>query len=417
MHCRIRLISPLLTGGSWIRQFDFVSPTPWIEPSITFALLLLLPMRPLRDTSSKGKPSILIADVLAGDQGHLVDDDLFLAECLMPLAEKLEIRSSAASAANMTRRLNVKAVPLREFAILRFSPRFQITLKLLTLPCSRYQDIVLPAFELISVLLFMLCHPRKRVHLIFHNNLAPAKKKRRAFLWTFLMRLAVARAASLLVPSGYQVDYLASIYPKIDLSKVHLRPLNQMGASRFRPPLSDRSRIVLFMGPRAVDGSKPLEPLIDLIKRDTTHRYKYVLRRMETFDAETRAFLAGQPNVDLGSGYVETDEYYRLLSNASWVILTHNLLFEGKLSGVFCDAIAAGTPVIARDMPPHDECFDRFGDMGVLVDFADPAWCDRFLATDFSPRHEAFISNMAACRESCSMEAIRSVFRAALSRA
>lgn len=356
--------------------------------------------------------NILVVNPLARDRDHLIDDDLFLSECLPPLATTFEIRSSPASIANIKKTLNVRAIPLWEFKGLNRLPRLQMLGKLATLPCTGYADIVFPAFEEISTLFFMLLHPRKRVHLIFHNNISPERMDRHPLLWTLLMKKIALRATSLLVPSKFQADCLKSICPQIDSAKIFFRPLNQMGASRYRPALTARSNIIFFMGSPL--SSKPTKPLIELIKKDKDRRYKYILRRMDYLDAETRVFLESQSNVDLASGYLEPDDYYRHLSEASWVLLTHNLLFQGKLSGIFCDAVASGTPIIARDMSPHDEFFERFGNMGVLVDFEDPRWCDGFLTTDFSLQLDTFQRNMAAGRESCSMEAIRNIFHMAL---
>ena len=369
-----------------------------------------------RNTCRSG---ILIINALAADRGHMINDDLFLVECLSPFANEVEVRSSPASIANIRtgfdKHLNVKAFPIKEFGFLRCFPRLQIIFRLLTLPRPQYQDIFFPAFEEVSALLFMLLHPGKKVHLVYHNNLSPERRDRHPFLWVLFSKMVAVRAASLFVPSRFQSDCIKALCPQIDSSKIFFRPFDQISAPRPRLAWSERSQTIFFMGPPL--DRKPIKPLIELIKKDKKRHYKYVLRRMNNIDADTRAFLDAQPNVDLASGYLDTDEYNRFFREASWVITTHNLLFEGKLSGIFCDAIASGTPLITRDMSPHDEFFERFGDMGVLVDFHDSQWCERFLTADFSSKQDDFQRNMAACRESCTMEAIRKVYSAALNRA
>jgi len=361
---------------------------------------------------NKDKLNILIANFLAEDRGHLIDDDLFLVECLTPLADTIEISSSPVSINNINKHFKVKTSYIKEFNILKSFPRIRLTFKHLTLRCSRYNEIVFPAFEEVTILFFMLLHPNKRVHLIYHNNLSLERKERHPFLWALFTTMVAKRAATLLVPTRYQADLLIALSPQINSSKIFIRPLNQMAEKEFFTNLSKRQNAILFLGPSLE--RKPVEPILDLIKKDHAKKYKYILTNIDDLDAEVREYLALQSNVEIRSGYIGADEYYRLFRTVSWVITTHNHLFEGKLSGVFCDAISAGTPLVARDMSPHDEFFVRFGDMGVLVDFNDSCWCDRFLNMDFSKKIDEFQNNMKTCRISSSMAAIREVFRLAI---
>lgn len=360
------------------------------------------------------KSGILIINILAADGHHMSKDDFFLARCLEPFANVIEVRSSPSSVANIKKHLNIKAFTLRKFGFLHRFPRLQLILRLLTVRCSQYQDIFFPAFEEVSSLLFMWLHPKKKVHLIYHNNLSSERKSRSIFLWTLFSKMVALRAASLFVPSRFQSDCIKAICPRIDSSKIFFRPLDQTARPFSRIAWNERPQTIFFMGPLSVH--KPISPFINLIKQDEEHRYRYVLRAMSNLESDTRAFLEAQPNVDMASGYLDDDEYDRLFREASWIITTHNMLFEGKLSGIFCDAIAAGTPIVSRNMSPHNEFFERFGDMGILVDYDDPMWCERFLTTDFSSKQDDFQRSMSACRESCSMDAIRMVYSAALHR-
>ncbi|TFB10137.1 glycosyltransferase family 1 protein [Candidatus Marinimicrobia bacterium MT.SAG.2] len=360
------------------------------------------------------RSNILIVNALAKDRGHLINDDFFLAECLSPFASEIEVRSSSTSVENIRKRLSIRAIPIRRFGFLRRLPRIQYILRLLTVRCSGYQDIFMPAFEEVSVLIFMLLHPRKKLHLIYHNNLSIERRNKHPFLWTLFSKMVAVRAASLLVPSRHQADCIKDIYPQIDLNKIFIRPLDQIARPFSRLTWKERSQTIFFLGPLSIH--KSIEPLINLIKKDKEQCYHYVLRQIDNIDPKVRIYLDAQPNVDMASGFLDTNEYDRFFREASWIILTHNLLFEGKLSGIFCDAIAAGTPLIAYNMAPHDEFFERFGDMGLLVDYNDPQWCEQFITTDFSSKQDEFQSNMADFRKSCAIDAIRNVYRAALER-
>jgi hypothetical protein len=127
--------------------------------------------------------------------------------------------------------------------------------------------------------------------------------------------------------------------------------------------------------------------------------------------------LATYPNVEVRQSYLSQSEYQSLFDHASWVVMTHDHTFEGRLSGVFQDAIAAGTPVIAQRMSPHTDFFDQASPFGLLVNFKDPNWFAPILALKGShPNGEAYQAAMTQVRAHCGEAAIRDVFRQALSR-
>lgn len=359
-------------------------------------------------------PTLLLADMLAGNRGHLVADDLFLSECIAPLTREFLVVTSTTIAKNI-RDLGLDTwefPPRDQDAFLQRPMLFRL---MLSLPCARFNDVVFQSFEELSVLLFMLRHPFKRVHLIVTNNLRPDRLKRHPILGRFFLRLVFQRAASVIVHCQHEVTKVRELAPRLDPSRIFIKPFHQLAAPRTKLSWHEKSPTILFLGPELTH--KKVTPVVELIKRDTERRYRYVFCSMKNDMAfETQAFLEKQANVDLLFGYLEDDEYYRLFSESALIMLTHDDDFEGTLSGAFCDAIASGTPIIACDMAPHNEFFERFGKMGFLVDFDDPGWCNRVLSADLAVRYREFQENMAACRESCSMESIREVFRAVFAR-
>ena len=366
----------------------------------------------MRDPENTSEKKVLLVDTQAGDRGHLLDDDLFMTECLAPLADEIEVISSPAIVKNIETHLKVKAYPLKEYRALRRFPRIRSIFNLAGLDCSPYSDVIFQSFEEISILLFFLLHPKKRIHLIATNNISRERMNRHPVLWRFLMNATLKRASSIFVHSRFESDFIKEVCHNIDPARIFIKPFHQISFDRVRSELSGRTKNILFMGPLLA--RKPVEPLIELIKADEKRRYNYNLLRMDGIDSDSRAFFEAQPNVTIGFGYISDDEYYRHFSESMFVLMTHNHLFEGKLSGVFCDAIASGTPVIARGMAPHDEFFERFGDMGYLFDFENAGWSKNFLGTDPGLEYGGFQRNMSTCRESCSMEAIRAVFRSTL---
>ena len=356
---------------------------------------------------------VVVLDYLVGDVdeiSHLIDDDVFLSECLAGLDPQLEIKTSAGSAQNVSSKSEVRATALRSLGWLGFSSRIQQIVQLIAVRMDRdVTDVVFTVFDEISTLLFMIVHRRKRVHLIFHNNLSLERKLRQPKLYPMLMRAVVKRATSLMLCSEHQVSLLKEIYPNVQDTKIVHKPHHMIGYSRTRLPLSDRSNRLLYLGPVSV--RKPIEPVIDLIKADVDGKFRYVMKNMVGITDKQSQFLEGHPNVDFSTEFLDDDEFYEAIGSAALLISTHNRLFEGKLSGPISDAIASGTPVIASRMSPHDEMFDEFGDMGYLVDYDDVGWIDRLLSADYQSDFGAFEKHMALCRENSSMENIREIFR------
>ena len=356
---------------------------------------------------------VVVLDYLVGDVdeiSHLVDDDVFLSECLAGLDPQLEIKTSAGSAQNVSSKSEVRATALRSLGWLGFSSRIQQIVQLIAVRMDRdVTDVVFTVFDEISTLLFMIVHRRKRVHLIFHNNLSLERKLREPKLYPMLMRAVVKRATSLMLCSEHQVSLLKEIYPDVQDSKIVHKPHHMIGYSRARLPLSDRSNRLLYLGPVSV--RKPVEPVIDLIKADIDDKFRDVMKNMVGITDEQRQFLEGHSSVDISTKFLYDDEFYEAIGSAALLISTHNRLFEGKLSGPISDAIASGTPVIASRMSPHDEMFDEFGDMGYLVDYDDRGWIERILSADYKSDFGTFEQHMALCRENSSMENIREILR------
>jgi glycosyltransferase involved in cell wall biosynthesis len=275
--------------------------------------------------------------------------------------------------------------------------------------------VVFQSFEEVSTLFFMLLNPSKRVHLIVTNNLRPDRLRRHPHLGRFLVRAVMKRAASVFVHSQYEVARIRELVPAIERSKVFVKPFHQMSQPRKRLAANEKTRNVLFLGPDQLH--KKVGPVLQLMKADHAKHFHYVFCSMaRDTAARLRLELDGRLNTELAFGYVEPGDYYRRFSEARIVILTHDSDFEGALSGAFCDAIASGTPVVARLMAPHDEFFARFGPMGFLVDYDSPGWYAPLLNGTLAQHYREFQRNMAACRAACSTEAIREVFRASFSR-
>jgi len=365
---------------------------------------------------AKGRASrsVLVIDPFAGDKGHLLDDDLFWAKCLEPIAEALEIRSSPQSVERIHNRTKVRAKPLPPLKWCARFFRLRLVLMALGLSCNGFDDVFFQSFEEVSALLFMLRHRRTRVHLMVTNNLSLERVERHPLLSRLFLGAVFRRATTVFVHCHFEESLLKREYKRVKPASIMIKPFHQIGFSRTVRSWAERDQVVFFMGPLLE--CKPIEPVLQLIREDKTRRFRYALCGMSDMDSSVRAFLESQPNVDLRFGHLEDDEYYRRIGSAALVLLSHSDLYQGRLSGIFCDAIASGTAVITRDMAPVNEFFARFGPMGYMCDYGSEAWYSTLLRADLASSYASFQANMARCRASCSIDAIRQVMQSALGR-
>lgn len=370
----------------------------------------------LVEQKKRDAPSVLFVDPFSrDDHTHLDDDDLFLSECIAPLTRKFLAATSFASGKNLQRQLNIETIETPCLSSKTHFNRLRLFRLVLSLPSANFDHIIFQSFEEVSTLLLLLLHPRKRVHIIVTNNFRPDRLKRHPVVGRFFLRAVLSMASSIIVHSSHEVDVITTLVSRIDAEKIFIKPFHQIGLSRAKFSIGQKSNTILYLGPECAH--KKIKPVIDLLNADKDCKYRYVLCSMrDDMSKDIRSFLEAKANVELSFGYTPMEKYYRLFSEAALIILTHDADYEGTLSGAFCDAIASGTPVIARNMAPHNEYFNRFGPMGILVDYEDPDWLKAVIEMKLENICSDYQNNMAMCRAACGMEANRDIFRFILDR-
>jgi len=359
------------------------------------------------------KKSVLLLDSLAGNRGHLIDDDLFLSKCIAPLADDFLIASSPTSIANLQDTLDVSTYRLHSDANRSWFTRARLFRIICSLPCANYEHIVFQSFEEISTLLFMLLHPSKHIHIIVTNNLRPDRLQRHPQLGAFFLRQIFFRAASVIVHSQHEVQKVVNLVPGINPQNIFVKPFHKISQRHEQAPaLNQRNRTILFLGPEFTH--KKIDPVLELIKRDQLNRYQYQFCSMEGIPDELQTLSEKQDNIEVLQGYISDRRYYQLFRESSLIILTHDHNYEGVLSGAFCDAMASGTPVISRKIAPVTEYFEQYGPLGFIVDFDEPSWFEKVLEANIENEYPTFQKNIALLRDSCNIESIRDVFRKVL---
>ena len=359
------------------------------------------------------KPTVLYIDPFASEAGHMISDDQFLTECLAPLVRELKIFTSEHSISGLRAGANwqMKATDPRGT---HMWPRLRLILMVLRVPFKNYSHVIFQTFEEISVLLFKFLRPRSKLHLIVTNNLRPDRLKRHPILGRCVLRLALRSATTIIVHSRFEVERIVALDHRIPRSKIAIKPFHQIGFDRIRVPWHEKQNTVLFIGP--IVPHKSIVPLLGLIDADRHKLLKYkIIGLGKPLPHEYECRLNEASNVEVVYGYMKNDQYYSAIAESRYIFMSHDADFEGTLSGVFCDAIACGTALIASSMEPHREWFMKCGNMGFLVDYAQDDWWAPILGSSVEATYPRFAENMETCRRMCTMEKNRDLFRRLLS--
>jgi hypothetical protein len=331
---------------------------------------------------------LLVIDPLANEkEGHLYDDDLFWSKNLPQYVAKFGIRTSIGSINNISSALSLihNAIPIDTKPIpYWFSKKSHQKLRLLilslTIRTSNYKHILFQSFEEISTIFFKLFRPTCKVHIIVTNNLSEDRFLRNPKLHKILLKTVFKIVDTIFVHSQFEVDLLTNKY-NINNEKVFIKPFHQFYAvDRFKNKKGSSGH-VLFIGPQRIN--RPLKPFLELIIADSGNKYNYLITGVKETDFIGYEEVLRKKNVKISFGYTPKKEYLQNIDNANLLILTHNRYFEGRLSGVFCDAVSSRTPVITSSISPITEFFSKYGELGLIVDYDNEEWTKLVLETDF----------------------------------
>ena len=162
------------------------------------------------------------------------------------------------------------------------------------------------------------------------------------------------------------------------------------------PKDGNSTPVISYFGPEKY--YKPIQPVVDLIRADTSGRFTFRLFRVNKDQFNATYALPDDARVEFIDRRLSKDEYFNEYSESSFIIMTHDKGFEGKLSGNLCDCISTGVPFIGANIEPIPSFFARYGAIGCVYDFGDPDWPTRFL-DDYSPElHTGLLQNLRAAQ-------------------
>lgn len=360
--------------------------------------------------------TVMVVDLLAENAGHPIDDDAYLAKCLSGCVHRFMLVSSETSVANATA-LHGVACQVRPKPRKMLRPKkLRLISAALAVSCDGWTDVFLQGVDEISAIAIMLKASRARFHFVVQHHLRPDRLQRHPILGYCVLAATFLLAKTIMVHSQFQVRRIQQLFPFVRRTKIVIVPFHMFSAKRERKPISHKTNDIILIGPLSTH--RPIERFLSLIRADRKQKFRYKLCGMnqDIPDAVVRE-LSTQPNVEIRFGYMSADEYHQVFGEAIFVFMNHMRAdYDGTLSGIFCDAVASGTAIIAEHMAILDEWFNKYGEMGILIDCSDETWPERVMAIDFRSRYAHWQGNMAACRSGHSQERIREVLLGLLAR-
>jgi hypothetical protein len=265
----------------------------------------------------------------------------------------------------------------------RVSPRFTLLTRMVQCAKIRESNIVLQGFDEVAVLpfLFRARRARNRVGLVLTNNISKERFDRSRRVLTSLLRLIFQLGDRIFYHSDHEFALIRNYVTQEQNLLAKCRKLKYHLLGKLPPsyPIERNLRTISFFGP--VMEAKPWGPICNLIQHDSRNHFTYRFYNIQPkIVAEVRNKLGSNCRLEFIAEYQTQQKYLESIASSGYVFLPHNELFAGKLSGILCDSVACGTPVISDCVEPVIELSKRYGKIGYIFEFnSDPDWPGKFL--------------------------------------
>ena len=321
--------------------------------------------------------SITICDTLAEDSGHLLEDDEFYVKSFLSCSEIVDLYSSSVSCKFIDQTIHANetfvchSLKRNNYSLLPHT--IKILLRLMELPRKSSVFFLIGFHEVATALFLFLRMLRAELFILVSTN--NVSNVRRSKIKRQLLSFILKRIKVLVVHSEWEKRFFSKLYPE-SRCKIHRINYHRAGANTKNKTGTRTIDIGYLGGPRAEQGFDVLQQwihspnLADLSFLLRLRKEQQALLSLPTKASDRLTVLHGS--------YVDTS-YMNLYYRCRYILLPYTRDYIGKLSGIFCDAIATSTPVIAPRIPPFTEYFKQYGPLGVLFDFTsspDPAICE-----------------------------------------
>ena len=321
----------------------------------------------------------LVLSPLTGGKltGHLILDDVFWLNYFLSQGVSADIITSTYSKDNL-----VKTFPDHKGKIASFGAefdddfagRFKLTRKLLGTQRISNTLVVIQGFEEVSILLFLLKNMGRnnKFVLVPTNNIGKGRIEGKGRLLSFLLKRIFARVDAVFCHTRFEISLINELIKYRDNDKLQVVKYHQ-AINRNKVVTETGARpVISFFGPAKPD--KPIKPLVDLVQADTQGLFDYRIYNPGDHDAELLASIAAKGNVEVVSKWMNDQEYEAAVCQSTYILLSQNKDYEGKLSGNLCDCVSYSIPFISLDISPVNEYIEQYGELGFVCDFDQPQW-------------------------------------------
>ena len=310
--------------------------------------------------------------------GHSVYDDIFYFNLLKKSALPFKFYASEYSIAQLAKRCQVAEGNTSPICVDR-SGWFSLAKAIRTIRVSPEDRVIFLGYSETFVTLFSIVNFLKKFDLVLvaTNNISRRRVRKYRIRLSIFFNLISSRLTKIVVHTDEErrlcMTFGSKLFQKAVAKKHHLMIPQWKEMKR---PVLDR-RTVVFFGP--VKYYKPLQPMLDLIRADTEGVFEYRFVNVDTEEVLKRLEPEEIRKVEFVNRWLSKNEYFAEYLRSSFIMLSHDKSFEGKLSGNLCDCISTGVPFIASNIEPVRSYIARYGDIGCVYDLSDPKWCREFV--------------------------------------
>jgi glycosyltransferase involved in cell wall biosynthesis len=194
------------------------------------------------------------------------------------------------------------------------------------------------------------------------------------------------------------VNKISNAFPSIPRGRIHHVPFYQAGVMRPVRPLRNRESRISYLGqPRT---GKGLDAFLRFAVANLDSPFSFGLYgAVELTPSQKDVVRTLGSRLEIVADYLTDEEYFRRMDSAMFLILPYAREYDGKLSGVFADAISTGTPVLAARFDPFTSYFREFGELGVLFDPEVAAHMPAISRLPSESEYSRFQKNLARARD------------------
>lgn len=321
----------------------------------------------------------LVFSPLTGSKltGHLILDDVFWLNYFLSQGVSADIITSTYSKDNL-----LKVFPDHRGKIDSFAPkfdddfagRFKLIRKLLSTKTISNTLVVIQGFEELSIFLFLLKNigRKNKYVLVPTNNIGKGRIESKGTVLSFLLKRIFSMVDVILCHTKYEISIINQLIGYHDNDKLQVVKYHQaINREKVVTPANKRP-VISFFGPAKHD--KPIKPLVDLVQADKQALFDYRIYNPGDYESELLATITKRENVIVVSKWMDNNEYETAVCNSTYILLSQNKYYEGKLSGNLCDCISYSIPFISLDISPVNEYIEQYGQLGFVFDFDQPQW-------------------------------------------